>query len=524
MSALVFGIGIIIGFWLARNISVPVLALRDAANKVGEGDLTQRVTQRSHDEIGELGNAFNKMVDDLARAQKQVREEKKKSDELLLNILPSETADELKATGSAKAKNYESVTVLFADFKSFTQLSEQLNPEQLVAELNYFFSAFDTIVEKYNIEKIKTIGDAYMCAGGLPVPNRSHPRDMVNAALEMRNVVDQYNSRKQNSSGLIFEMRVGINSGPVVAGIVGLRKFAYDIWGDTVNIASRMETASVPGKINISGSTYELIRDEFVCTYRGKINAKNKGEIDMYFVEGLKEQKNSPYFSSESATMTDFKQIEFDVFQKLQKGLPEHLTYHNTDHTRDVLKQAVIIATEDGVNSLEDILILKVAALYHDTGFLFIYTGHEEKSCDIARSELPGYGFNKTQIENVCEMIMATRIPQTPTSYLGEILCDADLDYLGRTDFYKIGNGLFSEFLHQGIVHNELEWNQLQVKFLEKHTYFTNTNKQKREKYKQQHLEEVRKKYHWSPELCHRFAQMDTITPESSKKQDTRNK
>ena len=291
VSLIVFVIGIIIGFWLAKTISVPVLKLRDAANKVGNGDLTQRVESNSNDEIGELGHAFNKMVDDLGKAHKQVEErtkelviEKKKSDELLLNILPSDTADELKATGTAKAKNYDSVTVLFADFKSFTKISERLSPDKLVNELNYFFSAFDRITQKYNLEKIKTIGDAYMCAGGLPVKNVTHAREVVGAALEMVDVVKKYTESKKAKGEEWYEIRIGINTGPVVAGIVGLKKFAYDIWGDTVNIASRMETCSEPGFINISGTTHALVKDIYQCTYRGKIHAKNKGEIDMYFV------------------------------------------------------------------------------------------------------------------------------------------------------------------------------------------------------------------------------------------------
>ncbi|MBD0375198.1 MAG: HAMP domain-containing protein [Flavisolibacter sp.] len=303
VSIVVFIIGIIIGFWLARNISVPVLAIRDAANKVGKGDLTQRVLFHTNDEIGELGLAFNKMVDDLSLAQKQVEErtnelvlEKKKSDELLLNILPAETAEELKATGTAKAKYYQSVSVLFADFKGFTQMSERLPPAMLVSELNEVFTAFDRIIQKYEIEKIKTIGDAYMCAGGLPVPNNTHPKDVVNAALEMRDYIHQCNENRQDD--IVFEVRLGISTGPVISGIVGLKKFAYDIWGDTVNIAARMETCSEPGRINISGATYELIKDDFYCTYRGKINAKNKGEVDMYFVENIK-QTNASYTSSE---------------------------------------------------------------------------------------------------------------------------------------------------------------------------------------------------------------------------------
>lgn len=292
VSAVVFVIGIIIGFWLARNISVPVLALRDAARKVGEGDLTQRVTSTSRDEIGELGLAFNKMVNDLGKARREVEERtgelivaKKKTDELLLNILPAETAEELKSTGSAKAKNYELVTVLFSDFKGFTGISEKMKPEELVAELNYCFSAFDAIIDKYGIEKIKTIGDAYMCVSGLPVQNERHAHDIVNAAIEIRQFMLEYKAEKEAKGEAPFEIRIGINTGSVVAGIVGIKKFAYDIWGNTVNIASRMESTSEPGRINISGATHDFIKNDFNCTWRGKIKAKGIGEIDMYFVE-----------------------------------------------------------------------------------------------------------------------------------------------------------------------------------------------------------------------------------------------
>ena len=177
---------------------------------------------------------------------------------------------------------------MFTDFKNFTQMSEQLSAQEVVNEINYCYSAFDNIMSKYRIEKIKTIGDSYMCAGGLPVANTTHATDIVLAALEIRQfMLNEQQLRKENGKPYL-EIRIGCNTGPVIAGIVGLKKFAYDIWGDTVNVASRMESSGEPGKINISGSTYELIKDTFECTYRGKIEAKNKGLIDMYFVEGLK--------------------------------------------------------------------------------------------------------------------------------------------------------------------------------------------------------------------------------------------
>ena len=215
----------------------------------------------------------------------RIKKGKKRSDELLLNILPEEVAEELKIKGHADAKLFNDVTVMFTDFQGFTTLSEKLTPAELVEEIHHCFKAFDNIITKHNIEKIKTIGDAYMCAGGLPVANKSHPEDVVYAALEIQAFMLQHLQDRKQEGKEIFEIRIGIHTGPVVAGIVGVKKFAYDIWGDTVNIASRMESSGEAGKVNISNNTFELVKDKFHCSYRGKIEAKNKGDIDMYFVE-----------------------------------------------------------------------------------------------------------------------------------------------------------------------------------------------------------------------------------------------
>lgn len=219
------------------------------------------------------------------KLRKEIEAEKKRSEELLLNILPYETAAELKSKGYVDAQTYGLVTVMFTDFKDFTKVSERMSAQELVVEIDKIYREFDQIIGKYGIEKIKTIGDAYMCAGGLPKSNLTHAADVVAAAIDIVQFIQQEIETRKRSNLPYFEIRIGIHTGPLVAGVVGIKKFSYDIWGDAVNIASRMESSSEAGKINISETTYQLIKDRYACHHRGKITAKNKGEIDMYFVE-----------------------------------------------------------------------------------------------------------------------------------------------------------------------------------------------------------------------------------------------
>jgi adenylate cyclase len=218
------------------------------------------------------------------KINKILDEQKVQIENLLLNILPSEVAKELQQKGQATPRNFELVSVMFTDFKSFTIHADKLSPQELVEELNTCFIAFDNIIEKYGLEKIKTIGDSYMCAGGIPTPDKRHVHNMVSASLEIQEYIVVNNKRKIADGQEPWDLRIGVHVGPVVAGVVGKKKYAYDIWGSTVNIASRLESNGEPEQVNISASVYEIVKNDFTCSYRGKIYAKNVGDVDMYFV------------------------------------------------------------------------------------------------------------------------------------------------------------------------------------------------------------------------------------------------
>jgi class 3 adenylate cyclase len=235
----------------------------------------------------------------IKEAEQKLQEEKDKTDKLLLNILPEETAEELKTKGKATPRFYRSASVLFADIQDFTKLAENLTPDELVHDLQSYFSRFDDAVSKYFVEKIKTMGDAFLCVGGIPMRNKSHPFDTVLVGLELQRIIKEIGKEREETGRRALQLRIGIHSGPIVAGVVGKQKMTYDIWGDTVNIAKRIETACVAGMINVSSSTYEIIKPFFECEYRGKILAKHKGHIDMYFVHRIK-----PEFSVNSDGIT----------------------------------------------------------------------------------------------------------------------------------------------------------------------------------------------------------------------------
>lgn len=245
-------------------------------------------------EVGSLKAIIQNQSKDYEHLYKELVKEKDKSEKLLSNILPGHVAEELKETGTVKPVDYECATIMFADFEGFTRISKMLSKEQLVKELDGYYKLFDVICEKYELEKIKTIGDSYMCMGGVPIENKTHAIDSILAAFCFLIYMKKVKRSKEEMNLPSFNLRIGINSGSLVAGVVGSNKTNYDVWGDAVNLASRMESAGVPGQINISESTYELIKKYFDCSFRGEKEVKNAGLVKMYFVKGLKQEYSEP--------------------------------------------------------------------------------------------------------------------------------------------------------------------------------------------------------------------------------------
>ncbi len=254
----------------------------DISKQIAQMTMRHEIEQKERET--ELEKAKNS---ELQKAYSSLEEEKKRSESLLHNILPVEVADEIKRNGKAEARYYESATILFCDIVGFTKISEAITPQQLIDCIDACYSQFDEIIEKHGIEKIKIIGDSYMCAGGIPVANQTHALDMLHAAFEMLDFSFQFSASQKRKGLPEFHFRFGINSGPVITGIVGAKKFAYDVWGDTVNVAARMEQSGEVDQINISVSTYQLVKEKVRCKERGMIHAKNKGSIDMYFAESI---------------------------------------------------------------------------------------------------------------------------------------------------------------------------------------------------------------------------------------------
>jgi class 3 adenylate cyclase len=405
---------------------------------------------------------------------KNLTAEKEQSDKLVAEILPEETANQIKNKGKAKWDKYERATVLFSDIQGFTKIAEEMNPEKLIDELDTFFFHFDSVVEKYNIEKIKTIGDAYMAAGGIPHKNSTNPVEVVMAALEMQSYMQQLKSSRAE----IWDLRIGIHTGPVIAGVVGHKKISYDLWGDTVNTASRMESSGTPGRINISGITYSMVKDYFLCEYRGKLPVKYKGNIDMYYVNGLrpelsvdlKEIPNRRFFLK--LQLLRLGDLEDKVFNDILSQLPEALYFHSLEYARKVYNQSFLLCRSEGIEQ-EDRLLVRSAALMQFTGLIHEYSNFENRSAVLCREILPHFAYSESQIDQICNLILATKKPFHPNNRLEKILIDARMEFIGKPDYTDQMKLLFKELKEAGSKINGQQFKKQQQELLFGFEFYT---------------------------------------------------
>lgn len=444
---------------------------------------------------------LEKEIKQLKNENETLREKNEKNEKILADLnIGGIGGAKPSQVGAAKATSlrYKMVTVLFSDVKGFTKLTSQMDAEALIDELDKFFFHFDSVVEKFNIEKVKSIGDTYMCAGGIPKKNRTNPIEVILAAMEMREYLKELQASHLKENRQIWDLTFGVHTGPVVANISGKKKISYDIKGDTVNIASRIESSSEVGKIYISQMTYEFVKDYFICEYIGKMPIKYMGDIELYIVKGFIPElcSDARGLVSNRKFQIKFQLVRFDdlnevILDRLENELPSYLYYHNLKHTIDVVIQVELIGKGEGISE-EELLLLKTAALFHDVGQIWGSKDHEEKGAELAREYLPNWGYDQEQIDQICTLIMATKIPPSPKTKLEEIMADSDLDYLGRSDFIPVSATLFKELAHQNIITDENEWNKLQVKFISMHQYFTKTANGLREVNKQKQIERIK--------------------------------
>ena len=469
--------------------------------------VTERTREISNQKtrIEEQSKQLELEKNNVVRQQELLQQEKDNAERWLANALPEEVVRELKVKGKVDANAFDRVSVMFTDVVGFTNISKRMRPSRLVKRLDVLFRRFDEIIQNNDLEKIKTIGDAYMCAGGIPIENSINPMNACIAALQIQDYMSKLKFDAIANHSDYWELRLGIHTGPLVAGIIGDLKLAYDIWGPTVNQAQQMEKYGTSGEVTISGTTFTFIEPYFECVHKGKVTIKGGLEVDMYSVLKIKpelSEKGEGLFPNEKFSeivqlhhfsSINYYKTEHFVLDFLKKGLSDKLLYHSVHHSIDVVQAVESIALSEGVTD-EGLFLLKTAAILHDAGFVKQYENNESIGAEMAAEWLPNYGYTEQHIKTIVELIHVTEIPHRPINKLQEIICDADLDYLGRDDFEEISNRLRLELRGMKKIESDREWDKIQVSFLKKHKYFTKTSIKSRRKKKKENLKVVQKR------------------------------
>lgn len=492
-------------FIFSGFVAVRLRIRKEQKEKMALEQLVQERTkeiQQQRDEIEEKNVRINEEKNKVLQQQQLLYKEKEVAEKWLSNALPEQAIKELQRLGKVKAKSFESATILFTDLVGFSKTSESMSPARLVNKLDSLVRKFDSIIKDSKIEKIKTIGDAYMAVGGIPERNTTHPIDVCLAALKIKEFMLKHKYEALANGKDFWEIRMGINTGPVTAGVIGRLKIAYDVWGAAVNQAQRMEQNAEPGTISISESTFLLVEPYFEFIHKGKAAMKTKTRINRYELVRIKPDlslrgegilPNDLFYEIQQLYLFSpikYYSVEMEVLKMLEEQLPQNLYYHCAEHTREVIHAVEHLALSEGVRD-EGLFLLKTAALFHDLGFTQQYEHNESIGVDFAKQILPKFGYSELHINTVAELIFATEVPHKPVNKLQEIICDADLDYLGTDNFEEISQKLKLELMEKGKITSDRQWDELQIPFLQNHRYYTETAILTRAPKKQENLERV---------------------------------
>jgi class 3 adenylate cyclase len=392
-----------------------------------------------------------------------------------------------------KIKRFKMASLLYITISGFDKLFECNNTQKVMDHLDSLTLMIDEVASKYKLLKVKTLGDNFLFVGGVLEENRTNPIDVVMAALEIKK---RWIDEGKEYDGF-WTLGIGIHTGPVFGEETGRKNTPYKLLGDSVSIVSRLGMSSADNTLRMSVMTYELVKEFVDVSPCGKFPVKYSGLMDVFVINGIIPSFVDPdtglfnnKFFVKYATI-QFMDLQEVILDMMETNLPKNLYYHNIKHTIDVITEVELIGWAEGLDE-EQVLLLKVAALFHDAGHTVNYQNHEEHGAAIAADILPRYNYNEQQIATVKRLIMATRVPHHPQDLMEEVMCDSDLDYLGRSDFIPVSNNLFRELKERSLVDNLDEWNNRQLNFINNHQYFTNTAQNLRQVNKQLQLERIK--------------------------------
>ncbi len=417
--------------------------------------------------------------------------------------LVSELTPELGSEKAFKASQNKSFrvkmcSILYIAIDGFNNVIERPDAQKLIDELDDIHRNLDDIAIKHKMFMVKTIGDSYLYVAGIEDHSRTNPIDSILAANEMQYYINSLYNPEIDGDEKVWKLRIGIHTGSAMAEKTGKKNSPYKIAGEAVNIASRLGMVCEGGRINVSVMTYEMAKEFFDSEPWRAMPIKYKGLIDMFYINGITPELggDSPTEPSElfytKYRLIQFMDIQEELLDYLEQNLPLNLYYHNVKHTIDVVTEVELIGLAEGLSE-EEVMLLKLAALFHDSGHTINYKDHEMHGVHIAHRVLKKYNFRSEQIATIDRLIMATKFPPSPTDTLEMVICDSDLDYLGRSDFIPVSNTLYKEFHDRDMIGSFVEWNKLQLKFIRSHQYYTSTAMNLREVNKQSQIDRLEK-------------------------------